>query len=552
MKRLATFSAVIGLAAFVACDRGELPDAPQVDLRDGQADDGEEPRGTSDPNAGCCAPTYTCQDSSDCCNGVCKDNVCEEREDTSDGCTSSGDCNDDEECIDNECLTECLSGADCNKGATCETFTPPPGADPDDYPSSVCRKQTCECGDGVVQSANDEECDLGVDEEGNSLNTCENGCINCKSVWCGDGIIQECEECDLGDPNPNDDVKEHADDETCADCVYQCECDEADETTTISKTESFDFTQGCPPPWSGSYGAAFTASSTLKKVRKGCPTCTETVTLDNKADGTLKACIWDLKSSFNIGVEDHKDFCVRCAEDGGKECDEGKYCFTESNHQGSSLTARRLWPYKIKLGSENRSWKNPIGASADVGCEFSLRVAVNANEKEGETSKSGDDACLNGCEECEHEQRSIGVELGGAGTCKAEVGVGKWKMNLAGSSLSADGKLRGDYTWDDKSGEDCEDESCFTDKFTAEAVVKLRFCLGYLGVGWQVDAQGGFRASDTIKECDGVRQPIVNTTEPLHDFKVSAGCTGGLLSDLNLPPLPGDQWSPFVDVEQGS
>ena len=65
--------------------------------------------------------------------------------------------------------------------------------------SMDCRFKTPYCGDGKLQTAHGEECDDGEANDDNAYNGCTTQCK--LGPRCGDGIVQPGEGCDLGDKN---------------------------------------------------------------------------------------------------------------------------------------------------------------------------------------------------------------------------------------------------------------------------------------------------------------------------------------------------------------
>lgn len=84
-------------------------------------------------------------------------------------------------------------------------------------PNYVCNDLTY-CGDGIVQSPNDEggfeECDDGDDID-------DNGCDNNCQTTCGDGIVMGDEECDDGNADNNDACTNSCQEATCGDDIWR-------------------------------------------------------------------------------------------------------------------------------------------------------------------------------------------------------------------------------------------------------------------------------------------------------------------------------------------
>ncbi|NLE88466.1 MAG: hypothetical protein GX607_18970 [Myxococcales bacterium] len=123
-----------------------------------------------------CARGSLCDADDDCETGSCRANRCVSPPSCSDGVRNNGETGID--CGGPEC-DECEVGGPCNRSSDCE--------------SSLCVAGRCapaECGDGVLQEDNDEECDDRV-----ASAECN---ADCTLSACGDGILNTAagEECD--------------------------------------------------------------------------------------------------------------------------------------------------------------------------------------------------------------------------------------------------------------------------------------------------------------------------------------------------------------------
>ncbi len=125
-----------------------------------------------------CARGGLCDADDDCQTGACRANRCVSPPSCSDGVRNNGETGID--CGGPECDV-CEAGGPCDRSSDCD--------------SSLCVAGRCapaECGDGVLQEDNDEECDDQV-----ASAECN---ANCTLSACGDGILNPAagEECDDG------------------------------------------------------------------------------------------------------------------------------------------------------------------------------------------------------------------------------------------------------------------------------------------------------------------------------------------------------------------
>ncbi|MBK7825081.1 DUF4215 domain-containing protein [Nannocystis sp.] len=149
---------------------------------------------TSEPAAVCgnalLEPGEACDDGPDnaptaACKPDCSPAAC------GDGLVGPGEACDDANAVDDDacsnlCASTCGDGH-INPGEACDDAND----DDDDDCTSLCRQPTC--GDGILQSKFNEECDDGPN---NGYNAACTG--YCKDARCGDGFVSPTEECDAG------------------------------------------------------------------------------------------------------------------------------------------------------------------------------------------------------------------------------------------------------------------------------------------------------------------------------------------------------------------
>ena len=137
-------------------------------------------------------------------------------------CKEKAQCGEDGYPYDHDAGT-CNYGKD---GLPKDDCNPQYGGNGCDYCDSSCKlhhKDSPTCGDGVVQDG--EECD-----DGNNVN--DDGCTNdCKLSKCGDGIVQPGEECDDGNNIDNDGCTNQCKLPNCGDGIVQDgeECDDGND-----------------------------------------------------------------------------------------------------------------------------------------------------------------------------------------------------------------------------------------------------------------------------------------------------------------------------------
>lgn len=159
-----------------------------------------------------CALGSSCRTESDCETGLCRANRCVSPPSCDDGVRNNGETGID--CGGPECGV-CQDGQPCARSSDCDSL--------------LCVAGRCapaECGDGVVQEKNDEQCDdKGFSAECNAdctVSVCGDGIVNaaageecddegesaacnadCTESACGDGVVNAAagEECELDDPH---------------------------------------------------------------------------------------------------------------------------------------------------------------------------------------------------------------------------------------------------------------------------------------------------------------------------------------------------------------
>ena len=166
----------------IDCDDSDCADDAACATADEVCDDGEDNDGDGDvdcDDADC--------DGDDACEITPEDEICDDGEDNDDD--GDVDC-DDDDCADDEaCASACGDGT-VDDGEDCDD-----GADNSDENPNACRTDCTlpVCGDGVTDDdeAYGEECDGG---EG-----CADDCT--LEPFCGDGTVDDGEECDAGEEN---------------------------------------------------------------------------------------------------------------------------------------------------------------------------------------------------------------------------------------------------------------------------------------------------------------------------------------------------------------
>ncbi len=167
------------------------------------------------------------------------------------------------------------------------------------------------CGDGVVDDG--EECDLGPDNDDNG--TCT---LGCKMAICGDGLIGPGESCDDGNMDP-DDACDACVLKSCGDGVVQDpeECDDGND----------DNTDGC-------LDSCTNATCGDGFVQEGVEGCDDQ-NADNTDDCTSlcqpPSCDDGLISGSEPDLDCGKDCPNKCALD--QICNEGADCDTETCHE---------------------------------------------------------------------------------------------------------------------------------------------------------------------------------------------------------------------------
>ena len=109
------------------------------------------------------------------------------------------ECDDGNDVNDDECTNQCTN-AGCGDGVVNGIEECDDGVDNSDVAPNACRTDCTSprCGDGVIDPSNDEACDDGNRENGD---TCTSECV---SASCGDGIVDGDEQCDDGAANSDE------------------------------------------------------------------------------------------------------------------------------------------------------------------------------------------------------------------------------------------------------------------------------------------------------------------------------------------------------------
>jgi len=124
----------------------------------------------------------------------------------------------------NQCTSDCLLGPYCGDKKVTDDEQCDNGKNDDDYGSTSGCGPDCKfparCGDSIVQTAYDEECDDGSNNVASTdTNVAYNGCMsNCKlGGRCGDGVLNGTETCDDG-------VNDGSYDTCNSDCTFAARC----------------------------------------------------------------------------------------------------------------------------------------------------------------------------------------------------------------------------------------------------------------------------------------------------------------------------------------
>lgn len=244
MKFSIVFSLFTLLLVYSCAKSNNIKDSGEAECGNYKVEEGEECDDGNDLYDDGCDPQcriqtgWECEGSPSTCTLLCGNGVLDQDEQCDDGSRQEGDG------CDAECLLE--SGWDCE-------------GEP-----SVC---TPLCGNGVVDQ--DEQCD-GTDLQGNTCESieggftggelsCSSGCTfdttTCILPNCGDGILNENEECDDGNSSNNDSCLNNCQDASCGDGYHwmgEEECDDGNSSNVDDCTnECLNASCGDGYTWTG-------------------------------------------------------------------------------------------------------------------------------------------------------------------------------------------------------------------------------------------------------------------------------------------------------------